>query len=101
MQVIKGTWVQIRQIVLKPEERAPQVPEDTKRVPLELRVNGFLSEDAKIGDEVTITSLIGRSLTGSLEKVNPRYEYDFGEPIPTLLTIGQELRQFLFEEGQE
>ncbi|AZR74327.1 2-amino-4-ketopentanoate thiolase [Anoxybacter fermentans] len=98
MKVPKGTWVQIRQIVLKPEERAPQVPNDTKKVPLELRVKGFLEEDASIGDEVTITTLIGRKLKGRLEAVNPRYEHDFGEPIPELLTIGQKLRQFLFEE---
>ncbi|MCK4260746.1 MAG: 2-amino-4-ketopentanoate thiolase [Halanaerobiales bacterium] len=100
MKIPKGTWVQIHQIVLQPEERAPQVPDDTKQVSLELRVNGFLTEDAMIGDEVTIKTLIGRQLTGRLEKANPRYEYDFGEPIPALLTIGQELREFLFEEGQ-
>ncbi len=37
----KGDWVQIHQIVLKPEERAPQVPEDTKKVPLEFWVKGY------------------------------------------------------------
>lgn len=100
MKIPKGTWVQIHQIVLQPEERAPQVPDDTKQVPLELRVKGFLNDDAAIGDEVTITTLIGRQLTGRLEKNNPHYDYDFGEPVPALLTIGQELREFLFEEGQ-
>ncbi len=100
MKVPKGSWVQIHQIVLNPEERAPQVPDDTKQVPLELRVNGFLDQDAEIGKEVTITTLIGRKLTGYLRKENPRYEYDFGQPIPALLTIGQELRNFLFEEGR-
>lgn len=100
MMVRKGTWVQIHQIILKSEERAPQVPDDTKQVPLELRVNGFLDHDAEIGDEVTITTLIGRKLTGRLELENPSYQHNFGKPIPALLTIGQELRQFLFEEGQ-
>jgi len=37
----KGDWVQIQVTILHPEERAPQVPEDTKKVPLEMRVKGF------------------------------------------------------------
>lgn len=100
MMIPKGTWVQIHQIVLKPEERAPQVPDDTKQVPLELKVKGFLNADAVKGDEVTVTTLTGRSLKGRLVEANPRYEHDFGRPVPALLTIGQELRKFLFEEGQ-
>lgn len=100
MQVPKGTWVQIHQVVLKPEERAPQVPDDTKQVPLELRVKGFLQEDAALGDHVRITTLIGRTMEGRLVEVNPKYGHDFGEPQPALLTIGMELRKFLFEEEQ-
>lgn len=101
MKAPKGSWVQIHQIILRPEERAPQVPDDTKQVPLELRVKGYLNADASIGDQVSITTLTGRKLEGTLEVINPRYEYDFGEPVPALLTIGQELREFLFgEEGQ-
>lgn len=100
MMIPKGTWVQIHQIVLKPEERAPQVPDDTKKVPLELRVKGFLEQDAQIGEEVTIKTLTGRRLVGELVEANPAYGHDFGKPVPTLLTIGQELREFLFEEGQ-
>lgn len=96
----KGTWVQIHQIVLSPEERAPQVPDDTKKVPLELRVKGFLESEANVGDNVTITTLCGRKMEGRLVDVNPRYEHDFGNPVPELLTIGQELREFLFGEGQ-
>jgi hypothetical protein len=34
----KGDWVQIKRIVLKPEERSSNVPEDTSRVPLEMRL---------------------------------------------------------------
>jgi hypothetical protein len=32
----KGTWVLIHRNVLEPSERAPQVPDDTKKVPLAL-----------------------------------------------------------------
>ena len=34
--VKKGTWVLIHRNILEPEERAPQVPDDTKKVPLEM-----------------------------------------------------------------
>ncbi len=45
MKAKKGDWVKIHSIVLQPEERAPQVPEDTKKVPLETWVKGFLLDD--------------------------------------------------------
>jgi hypothetical protein len=96
----KGTWVQVHQIVLQPEERAPQVPDDTKQVPLELKVKGFLETEANLDDHVTIKTLCGRTMEGRLVAVNPRYEHDFGYPVPELLTIGQELREFLFGEGK-
>lgn len=28
---LEGDWVQISQIILSPDKRAPQVPEDTKK----------------------------------------------------------------------
>ena len=43
-------WVIIHNIVLTPEERAAQVPEDTKKVSLEMWVKGFIQSDASIGD---------------------------------------------------
>lgn len=38
MKAGKGEWVMIHNIVLAPSERAPQVPDDTKEVPLEMWV---------------------------------------------------------------
>jgi hypothetical protein len=86
--VSRGTWVQIEQIVLDPAERAPTLPEDTRRVPYVLRVSGFLLEDAGIGDEARIRTLIGRELSGALTAVNPGYSHSFGETVPELLDIG-------------
>lgn len=86
--VSRGTWVQIEQIVLDPAERAPTLPEDTRRVPYVLRVSGFLLEDAGIGDEARIRTLIGRELSGALTTVNPGYSHSFGETVPELLDIG-------------
>ncbi|QCX32759.1 2-amino-4-ketopentanoate thiolase [Caloramator sp. E03] len=92
----KGDWVQIHQIVLKPEERTGKLPEDTKKVPLELWVKGFLNHDANLYDEVEITTLTGRIVKGELVLINPRYEYGFGdEYVPELLKIGKQLRGIL------
>ena len=93
-----GDWVQIRSIVLPPGQRAPQVPADTQAVPLFMLVKGFLQHDARVGDEATITTVIGRRVTGELVAVNPTYDHDYGRPVLELLSIGPELRQILWGE---
>lgn len=97
--VKKGEWVQIHQIVLNPEERSNHLPEDTKKVPLEMWVKGFLKQDSNIGNEVEITTLTGRTVIGTLVDVNPSYKYGFGEFVPELLKVGIQLRGIL-EEGE-
>lgn len=93
--------MQIHNVILSPEERAPQVPEDTRRVPFEMWLKGFLvEEEAAIGDEVTITTVIGRQIKGTLVAVNPVYPHNFGEPVPELLTIGAELRALIADGGE-
>jgi len=86
----KGTWVEIEQVVLKPEERAASLPADTKQVPYILRVSGFLLDDAEIGQVVHVKTIIGRELSGELKVINPSYQHSFGTVVPELLTIGTE-----------
>lgn len=94
----KGDWVKIHQVILSPSERAPQIPEETRKVSLELEVKGFLINDlAKIGEEVTVCTLIDRELSGRLIAIRPSYEVNYGEPQQELLTIGPELRTILKE----
>ena len=95
----KGTWVEIRAIVLAAGERAPQVPEDTQRVPFEMRAKGFLQTPASLGEEAEILTVAGRRLRGSLVAANPAYEHGFGPPVPALLAIGGELRALLQQAG--
>ena len=85
-----GTWVEIEQVILTPEQRAPTLPEDTKRVPYVLRVSGFLIEPAELGAQARIRTIIGRELSGVLRTVNPSYSHSFGTVVPELLTIGTE-----------
>lgn len=85
-----GTWVEIEKIILTPEQRAPTLPEDTKKVPYVLNVSGFLLADAEMGASVSIRTLIGRELEGTLKAVNPSYTHSFGAVVPELFTIGLE-----------
>jgi hypothetical protein len=75
----KGDWVQIHQIVLKPEQRTGKIPEETRKVPLELWVKGFLQSDAPLEASVEVVTLTGRKATGRLVAVNPAYDYGFGD----------------------
>ncbi|MCL4407494.1 MAG: 2-amino-4-oxopentanoate thiolase subunit OrtA [Thermotogae bacterium] len=94
----KGDWVKIHNVVLDPSNRVSSLPADTKKVPLEAWINGFLNEDGEIGEMVEITTLSGRIVSGTLAEVNPRYIHDFGNPVPELLKIGPNLKKQL-EEG--
>ena len=96
----KGTWVEIHNVALQANERAPQVPEDTRRVPLEMRVKGFLLAPAAIGEDTEIETLSGRHLRGRLAEVNPAYTHSFGSPVPELSPIGCEVRALLRDQGR-
>lgn len=89
-KVTVGTWVEIEQIILTPDQRAPTLPEETKQVPYVLNVSGFLLVDGMLGATVRIRTLIGRELEGTLKRINPSYQHSFGEVVPELLTIGLE-----------
>lgn len=96
MKVEKGTWVRIYDIVLQPHERAPQLPEDTKKVPLEMWTKGFLLKDAEIGDIVEIKTITGRNEKGRLVEANPHHDHDFGKFVPEILQIGIQLKEVLW-----
>lgn len=83
----KMTFVQIIKTVLKPEERAPQVPKDTKRVPLEFRLKGKLLTPANIGDQVEIETETGRIETGCLLQVEPCYAHSFGHHVKAIRRV--------------
>jgi 4-hydroxy-tetrahydrodipicolinate reductase len=87
-----GTWVEIGRVVLAAGARAPHVPEDTKRVPLEMRVKGFLAAPAALGAEAEIVTAAGRRLRGRLTAADPAYAHGFGARIPELAAIGAEVR---------
>ncbi len=94
----KDSWVRIHAVALRPEERAANIPENTKAVPLEFWTKGYLQEDAKIGDLVKVKTKAGRIVEGNLVEVNPQYKLDYGELVPELLRVGEDARRILREE---
>lgn len=88
----RGDWAELRLVLLAPGERAPGLPEDTARVPLEARVKGFLEHDARPGEQVAARTVLGRRIEGTLLRVLPEPGHTFGRPVPELLSIGGELR---------
>jgi hypothetical protein len=91
----KGDYVLIHNIVLNVGERAPQVPDDTKKVPLEMWMKGFLIEDAEIGQIAKIETATGRIVEGKVIEMNPRYTHDFGDCVPELLYIGRQAKEII------
>lgn len=92
----ENTWVQIKKIILKPEERTDNIPEETKKVPLLMWVKGKLLAKAEIGDEVEVKTLTGRIETGTLIEANPAYMHTYGKFIPELLEINHILKKTLY-----
>ena len=96
MNVKKGDWVRIHSIIFTPDQRAPQVPDDTKKVPLEMWVKGFSDRDANLGDEVEVTTIVGRKEKGVIVEINPAYRHSFGNYVPEIMQIGIQLKEILF-----
>jgi hypothetical protein len=96
--IAAGSWVEMYRVVLPAGQRAPQVPNDTRRVPLEMRVKGFLVVAAALGEEVEIDTVAGRRLRGTLVAVNPAYTHGFGAPIMALTGIAGEVRRLLEDQ---
>jgi hypothetical protein len=92
----KGAWVLIHKIILEPKDRAPQVPEDTKKVPLEMWVKGRLEGDAETGKQAVVITRTGRREEGTLLEENPAYRHDFGDFVPELLDISEQVRDLVF-----
>lgn len=100
MDAKRGDWVRIHKTMLSPAERAPQVPGDTKEVPLEMWDKGFLlNEEASCGDTVEVETIIGRRVSGELLERNPQFDHAWGRCIPEILHIGRRLRSIL--DGEE
>jgi hypothetical protein len=85
-----GTRVQIHYTLLTAEERSPNLPEDTRALPYEVRAKGLLIADGREGERVTIRTQAGREIAGTLVVVDPGDDHGFGRPQPALVrAIGE------------
>lgn len=101
MDAKRGDWVRIHDIVLEVGQRASNLPEDTKGIPLEMWVKGFLlNNEANIGELVEVETYIGRIISGYLVEVNPYYNHDYGKSVPEILYIGRQAREILEKVGE-
>ena len=93
----KGQWVQIHSIVLTPDARAAQVPEDTRKTPLQMWVKGYLLADAQVGSACEVRTATGRVVKGTLSEIEPRYTHDFGHYVEELNIVREQVRGMLAE----
>jgi hypothetical protein len=100
--IAKDTWVLIHRIILPAAERAAVMPDDTKQKPFEMWVKGRLCTDteagAELGAEVEVITRTGRRERGTLLEANPAFTHGFGEYIPELLRISEQVRDTVFPE---
>ncbi len=91
------TYVEIYRMILTPEERAPHLPIETRRVPYEMRIRGYLKNPANIGDMVEIETSSKRIERGILVQVNPFFSHHFGHYVPILT----EIRNIILKETED
>ncbi len=96
-QYRQGELVSIETVILPVGERAPQVPDDTKRTPLRAFTKGFLTdESAKCGDTVTVKTMSDRLVEGTLSDRSVSPTHTFGEYVPELTAIHRQVFELLF-----
>jgi hypothetical protein len=94
-RVSPGEWARIHVEILPAGERAAGIPPDTAAHPYEAWINGFAQQEAALGEAVTIRTLSGRCVQGTLVEIDPGYSHGFGRPHGSLLAVGPSLKRLL------
>ena len=97
--VPSGRWARIHRVELAPPERAPGIPADTASVPFETWVNGWLVDDAAVGERCRLETPTGRIVEGELVEVDPGYHHSFGSPPAALQHAGRRAFELLFDRN--
>lgn len=98
-----GEWVEIEFTIIPAISRSSKLPVDTQKVDFKTRIKGYLIDDAQIGQEVTIQSILNRELRGRLIAANPPFPATFGSPVRELMEVGKEIEALLagIEESKQ
>ena len=97
-----GDWVEVERVLLEPADRSKNLPPETADKPLRLWIKGFAQGAGVVGATLTIETMTGRFVEGTLSAINPGYFHTFGKPIPELVHVGVDLRARLadYHAGQ-
>lgn len=93
----KGTWVEIEEVVLTPDERSTFIPEETKKTPLMVWIRGNCLRDCNMGEIVRVETLTGRIMEGKVVEEEPGYDYGFGKYVEEIAFIGKQAREMLLD----
>lgn len=93
--ISKGTWVEVEEIVLTPENRAQNIPEETKITPLKAWIRGYCLENCELGDTVEVKTNVGRSVKGTVVDVEPGYYHTYGKYVKEISHVGQQAREMI------
>ncbi|MCB2309736.1 2-amino-4-ketopentanoate thiolase [Clostridium tagluense] len=91
----KGTWVEVEEIVLLPEDRAINIPDETKKTPLKSWTRGKCLSDCELGDKVQIETNIGRISSGEVVDIEPGYYHTYGKYVEEISNIGKQAREII------
>ncbi len=83
----KGSYVTIKKVVLNKNERSINLPADTKKVDLIMKIKGTTLHDAQFNEIVEIMTTTKRIVKGELVELNPRYVHSFGSHIEEIEKI--------------
>jgi len=101
-RALQGDWVRIHDTVLDAGRRSDRLPPETRAVPLEMWVKGFLIDgQAGPGDRVTVETAAGRRVEGVLVDLSPSWSHGFGDHVPELDELGRRMRRWTRESSEE
>ena len=92
-----GDWVEVESVLLEPADRSKNLPPETADKPLRMWIKGFAQAAGAVGEAMTIETMTGRQVEGTLSAINLGYFHTFGNPIPELAHVGVDLRARLAE----
>ena len=88
----EGDWVEVEATLLDPTDRSANLPPETADKPLRMWIKGFAQTEGDVGEAMTVETMTGRLVEGTLSAINPGYFHTFGKPIPELVRVGLDLR---------
>ena len=91
----KGTWVEVEEIVLLPQDRAENIPDETKKTPLKSWIRGNCLSDCELGNEVQVETNIGRIAKGKVVDIEPGYYHTYGKYVEEISKIGKQAKELI------